>query len=353
LSFTTTVAGRTWHFSHALGRPTAEHNGETGGCLFPSGLALSPDGILFILNRGQGQPTFSDNPSDFYRRIGKTTVEEEHFGDFARYEFTWPSGIAVAGDGIVYAADEYDNVISYYDPDATIPFPDFNPDGERLGDWGESGSEPGQLDGPAGLAFDSADDLYVVDSRNDRVQKFTKDGTYLMGWGRPGSGEGEFNRPWGITISRAGDVYVADWGNNRIQKFTPEGKYLATFGSSSGYGGDLDHPADVAVDSEGDVYVADWGNRRIQIYEPTGDVITALYGDAREPSKAGAYVMGRDVKVMEQTTKTTSDHPGLANIGRFGLITSVVVDGKDRIIASDSWGRLQVYVKDPDYEPAL
>jgi sugar lactone lactonase YvrE len=345
---TTVVAGRTWQFSHSIGRPTAEHNGKTGGFMYPIGVAAVSGGILFVLSRGFGLPSFSDGVADIYRRIGKVRIDQEHIGDFARCEFTWPSGIAVAGDGRVFCADEHENDISFYDSDGVIAFPEYDPEGERLGDWGEQGTAPGQINGPAGLAFDADDNLYVVDSRNDRVQHFTKDGRYLSGWGESGSAEGQFKRPWGITVDGDGFVYVADWGNDRVQKFTADGEHILTFGSEIDDGGELDHPADVGVDSDGDVYVADWGNRRVQIYEANGDVITALYGDAKERSKAEEYLFNRNASTA-QVFNQNSDSGGFEVLGKFGRTSALAVDDEDRIIVADSRGRLQVYQKDHDY----
>ena len=79
----------------------------------------------------------------------------------------------------------------------------FDGDGEFLGKWGEQGGAPGQVDGPSGLAFDSRDNLYVVDHKNSRIQKFTTSGDYLSGWGEAGGGPGQFNMPWGLTVGPA------------------------------------------------------------------------------------------------------------------------------------------------------
>ena len=290
---TTTAAGRTWHFDRSLGRPTNEHNGKVGGYRYPVDLAIAPDGNIFVLSHGNqfggGQIGYRDNG-----RVGKTTFDEHHLGDFARREFTWPAGIAVDSEGWVYVSDEHENVIKKFDPEATHPFPTYEPGRggsryvrrDRRRAWDNS-------DGPTGVQFDANDNLYVVESRNNRVQKFTKDGKFLLAFGGPGTGEArEFNRPWGITIDRSGDVYVADWGNDRIQKFSPEGEYLMSFGEE--YGGELTRPANVAVDSGGDVYVTDFGNRRVQVYEPNGDILTSFYGDATTLSKAGEYIIRRD-----------------------------------------------------------
>ena len=182
---TTTAAGRTWHFDRSLGRPTNEHNGKVGGYRYPVDLAIAPDGNIFVLSRGNqhgmGQIGYRDNG-----RVGKTTFDEHHLGDFARQEFTWPAGIAVDSEGWVYVSDEHENVIRKFDPEAIHPFPTFDPDGEAVATFGESGSDPGQLDGPTGMQFDSDDNLYVLESGNNRVQKFTKDGDVPADIWRPG-----------------------------------------------------------------------------------------------------------------------------------------------------------------------
>ena len=182
---TTTAAGRTWHFDRSLGRPTNEHNGKVGGYRYPVDLAIAPNGNIFVLSRGnqfgQGQIAYRDNG-----RVGKTTFDEHHLGDFARREFTWPAGIAVDSEGWVYVSDEHENVIRKFDPEATHPFPTYDPDGEAIATFGVSGSEPGQLDGPTGIQFDDDDNFYVVESGNNRVQKFTKDGEFLLAFGGTG-----------------------------------------------------------------------------------------------------------------------------------------------------------------------
>ncbi len=327
---TTTVAGRTWSFSHAIGRGAAAGAGFAN----PYDMAFSPDGAIYVLNRGTervGQGvTLGEN-----KRIGLVTMDQEFIGDFAKKDFMWPVGIAVDKDGNVYCSDEYDNLIIIYDTD-----------GQRVGQWGEAGSEEGQLLGPSGLQFDSEDNLYVVDSQNDRVQKFTKDGKFLASFGSSGSGEAQLRRPWGITTDRNGDVYVADFGNDRVQKFSPDGDFLLSFGTASEQGGDLSHPSSVAVDSEGDVYVVDFGNNRVQIYSAEGDVITALYGDATEWSNWAREVVEANPDVVKAYRRIKDMTP----VGRFARPVSILVDDQDRVIIGETIrNRLQVYAKEKDY----
>ena len=280
---TTTVAGRTWSFSHAIGRGAAAGAGFAN----PYDMAFAPDGSIYVLNRGTervGQGVqLGEN-----KRIGLVTMEQEFIGDFAKKDFMWPVGLAVDGDGNVYCSDEYDNIVIIYDPD-----------GQRIGQWGEAGSGEGQFLSPTGIQFDADGNLVVVDSRNDRVQKFSADGEHLL-----------------------------------------------TVGGSTETGADLSHPSDVAVDSEGDVYVVDFGNNRVQIYDAEGDIITALYGDALEWSNWAREVVEANPDVVKAYRRLKDMSP----VGRFARPISILIDSEDRVIISETIrNRLQVYIKDKEY----
>ena len=326
-----------------MGRATGEHNGRTGGYIHPMDVAAPGNDLLYVISRGLGFK--GSRGVDAMCRIGKTTIDEDHIGDFARGQFTWPCGIDVSNDGDIYVSDEYVNTISWF-ADKVMIFPEFDLKKERLGTWGETGSKKGQLRGPSGIEFDAEDNLYVVDSLNNRIQKFTKRGGYISCWGESGSDHGQFNRPWGITIDKTGDVYVADWGNHRVQKFTADGHYIMSFGTSLGEAGKLDQPSGVAVDSDGDVYVADWGRRCVVIFEPTGEVITSLFGDATEFSKAGIYNINRDPESIKKLRGSEGTMEYLTKLGR---PLGIVVDDKDRVVIAETRGRIQVYCKDHAY----
>jgi len=95
--------------------------------------------------------------------------------------------------------------------------------------WGSQGSGDGQFSYPSGIATDAAGNVYVADSDNHRIQKFTGAGVYLTQWGSQGSGGGQFRGPTGVATDVAGDVYVADLQNHRIQKFSGAGAYLTQY----------------------------------------------------------------------------------------------------------------------------
>src|ERR1041384_61750 len=95
----------------------------------------------------------------------------------------------------------------------------------------------GQLAYPRGLAADSQGDLYISDSRNHRVQKFSgKDLKALEAFGAYAKVEGDLkklksvslgklNEPNGVALGSDDDVYVADTWNYRVQVFTSKGKF--------------------------------------------------------------------------------------------------------------------------------
>ena len=108
----------------------------------------------------------------------------------------------------------------------------------------------------------------------------------------------------------------------------------------------MDHPAGVAIDSDGDVYVTDWGNKRVQIYEQDGEIITALYGDVHDLSKAGEYILNRDPEFIK--TFNAVEHSMSSN-SRFFRPCGITMTKDDRAVITDISGRLLVYDKDNDY----
>ncbi len=50
-----------------------------------------------------------------------------------------------------------------------------------------------------------------------------------------------------------------------------------------------------------------------------------------------------------QSNEVNSDHPAVTEMGRFGRVTAIEVTSDDRVIATDSRARLQVYAKDKSF----
>jgi uncharacterized protein (TIGR03663 family) len=148
------------------------------------------------------------------------------------------------------------------------------------------GGSGGQYSGPRGVAVAPNGEIYVADTKNHRLQRFSPSGVLISSWGTfadvaegdaPG---GTFNEPWGIAIAPDGSVYVADTWNHRIQRFSSEGEFIEMFG----YFGQAEAPdafwgpRDVVVDPEGRVFITDTGNKRVVIFAESGEYISEFGG---------------------------------------------------------------------------
>ena len=107
----------------------------------------------------------------------------------------------------------------------------FASDGHRhISLWGTFGvTDPGQFNLPQQIAVDDERNIYVTDTGNSRIQKFTNGGEFLSSWGTYGVNDGEFQSPVGIAIYE-NNVYVVDDKRNDIQKFDLDGNIILKWG---------------------------------------------------------------------------------------------------------------------------
>jgi uncharacterized protein (TIGR03663 family) len=177
-----------------------------------------------------------------------------------------PRNMTVAPDGSLYLADTGNHRIIHT-----------TANGEVLETWGsfadsaaiEGGAPAGTFYEPWSIAIGRDGSVFVTDTWNHRVQKFSADGQYLMEWGTFGQGENAaaFWGPRDITIDDKGWVYITDTGNKRVVVFDENGEFITEFGGAGLLAGQFDEPVGVAVDTDGHVYVADTWNQRIQVFE--------------------------------------------------------------------------------------
>ena len=144
----------------------------------------------------------------------------------------------------------------------------FDSNGNYLARWGTSGTGNGQFYYAKGIAVDSNNHVYVLDGEGNRVQKFDSNGNYISQWGSEGSGDGQFLGVFGIAIYGS-TIYVADGGNNRIQIFDLSGNFISKWGSQGTGDGQFNFPSDVQVNGS-TVYVTDGMNDRVQKFSIAG-----------------------------------------------------------------------------------
>jgi len=228
--------------------------------------------------------TDGDNMSDYMEVNGWVVVF-----NYSGTEFAWK----VSSDPLMrdFDSDGLDDQAEYWlgtnplssdtdgDGEQDEGHPIMVPELAYLGQWGSQGTASGQFMYCRGMSVDAAGYLYVMDSGNNRVQKFGPDGSFVTKWGTMGTAAGQFYMPMGIAVSPSGYVYVADTANHRIQKFTSTGGYVTQWGGFSGDPvpgveppvGKFYMPYGLAVDNTNSyVYVADTVNERIQKFTSGG-----------------------------------------------------------------------------------
>ncbi|MCQ1537458.1 PKD domain-containing protein [Methanocalculus taiwanensis] len=174
-------------------------------------------------------------------------------------EFFNPRGIAFDDNGNIYISDTQNARIQK-----------FSPDGVFIAGCGSYGWEPGAFGEPHGITINDTGYLLVTDSGNNRIQIFSPSLEYVQSIGSYGHGVGEFDWPLGITTRPDGSILVADTNNHRIQIFSPSGSFLSSIGSEGTADGQFMYPNDVAIDGAGNIYVIDLGNNRVQVFFENG-----------------------------------------------------------------------------------
>jgi outer membrane protein assembly factor BamB len=235
--------------SPALGQGVLMTIGQqgSGGGEFrnPQGLALDEQGNIYVADTGNARIQILDPQGNFLLAIS----DERFMG---------PRYIAVDDAGRIYVTDLSESVHV------------FNPRGDPLQSFGQPGSLPSQFSAIADLDVDAAGELYIVDSGNGRVQKFSLLSGPLFTFGDEGEPRELLNRPEGIALDADGNVYVGDAGNNRIQKYAPGGTFLRTLAAEVG------EPRDMAIDEQGNIYVSNGDTGLIQVFDSQGHPLLEL-----------------------------------------------------------------------------
>ena len=133
---------------HILGHFGKRWGGKgPGDFRYPSQLAIAGD-ELFVLDRGNSRLQILDLNGHFRREISLPEV-------------SFDAGLALDHSKNIYISDGQFNVVNV-----------FTFEGQPLFKYGHAGAKPGEFDAPSGLWIDSANKLYVTDTKNRRIQLF-------------------------------------------------------------------------------------------------------------------------------------------------------------------------------------
>ncbi len=243
------------------------------GFISPTGVDWLSKNRLVIADRGNNKLQVCDDQADCYWIGGDGQGSGQFSGRNFAGTFDLPHGVEVNRQGRIAVADE-DNQLYQYCTDsgdclALGPTTNNNAGCQSgLGKWCE----------PHDAAFSSSGLMYVLDSGNNRIQVVqttlnTNDVQVLAPvrqLGKTGTAPGELNLPGGIAIDAQDRILIADTGNHRIQRCTedPPNLVCETFGSLGSTVGQFDTPTGIDVDGFGRIWIADTNNHRVQVCDP-------------------------------------------------------------------------------------
>lgn len=238
--------------------------GSGGGKLpKPINISVDADGSKYVTDTGRNQIVVFDKDDRYLRAYGAS-------GEFK------PGDTAVVGNRL-YVTDLKNQQVQVLDK-AT---------GKLLFKIGQAGSKEGEFVFPTNLAVGPDQHLYVTDTGNFRIEKFTLDGKFVRSFGAVGSGFGQFARPKGVALDREGRLYVVDAAFQNIQVLSPEGKLLMFFGSAGDDPESMNLPTQVVIDYDNLQYFQPYADPKFKLE------YVILVANQFGASKVNAYGYGR------------------------------------------------------------
>jgi trimeric autotransporter adhesin len=294
--------------STVAGNGTAGYSGDGGAAISaeiwePNGVALDTANNIYIAdtqNLRIRKVTVSTGIITTVAGIGKCCYSGDG-GPATSAEIGEATGVALDSANNIYFGDPETNrvrkvtastgIISTVTGNGTYGF---------SGDGGAATSA--ELEFPGEVAFDSAGNVYIPDANNYRVRKVTVStgiistvaGNGMYGYSGDGGAaiSAELYEPMGVAFDSAANIYIGDTSNNRIRKVTATTGVISTVAGNGtrGYSGDggaatsaeLGQPRGLAVDSAGNIYIADVDNSRIRKITASTGTISTVAGNGTE-----------------------------------------------------------------------
>jgi uncharacterized protein (TIGR03437 family) len=232
-----------------------------------------------------------------------------------------PNGLAMDSAGNAYIADIVSSRILKVNTAGTISVFAGNGAITFVGDGGPATSA--SFFNPSAVAADSAGNVYIADTTNNRVRKVNTSGIIstvagngsptFTGDGGPATSAALFS-PLAVAVDSTGNLFIADSGNSRIRKVNPAGIISTVAGSFlpgfSGDGGAATSasfllPGGIGVDTAGNLFIADIGNNRIRKVNTAGIISTVAGNGTKGFSGDGGPATGASLNLF-------SAHAGLA-----------------------------------------
>jgi len=204
------------------------------------------------------------------------------------------------------------------------------------------------LSAPVGIAIDGSGNLYVTDVGNDRVVEITPAGAGSV----IGTGSVTLSGPRGVALDQSGDIFIADTNNNRIVEVTSGGAAAVLSITVSSGSAALNSPNGLAVDATGKLYIADSSNNRIVTVAQgaTTGVVASILGGVNLSHPAAVTVDRMGNVVIADNGNSRIAEIDTSSNGTVLYTGSSTLDGPLGV-ALDVFGT--VYIADTSHNRAL
>ena len=137
--------------------------------------------------------------------------------------------------------------------------------------------------------------IWLSDAANHRVILLNGRGEFelVLGEGAASAGDEGFDTPTGLAVDGQGNLYVSDTGNKVVKKYSPLGVLLQVIGKEW-----LDTPQGVTVNAAGRIFVSDTAARQVSVFAPNGSYL----GSVSDPSLQEPHIVridGNDLYVLD------------------------------------------------------
>ena len=250
----------------ANGRKIRSFGRSLARSIVPRGVAVTQDGNIVVADFACVSMLTSEGA--FLSEAGGLSFKE--FGEFLskglRPLSISPWDVAVHSNGNIFATNGGDcNRVTGDPRDVVILNADFSyshcivSKGEEfclITDANGTIYQPNrEFDKPRGITIDAYGMVYIADSNNHRVQKYSSEGELLTIISSKGEGGGRLNEPYGLCVDGNGILYVTENGSNTVSMFTSNGRFLGYIGD--GDGSSFNHPQYIISDKTGRLYISD------------------------------------------------------------------------------------------------
>ncbi len=265
----------------------------------PEDVTVAPDGRLFIMDWNNHRVRAVDGEGHIRTVIGDGQLGDAQDGPLLGVSFNHPTHLLFDAQGDIILSAWHNSKVKRINL-GTGEIANIAGSGKRAFSGDNGPAALCDFDLPVATALAPDGSLYVADQANQRVRQIGKDGMIrtVVGSGTSGyGGDGEpalnakLSQPTGqsaspsmkIATDTAGNLYIADSGNQRVRKVDTAGIITTAAGTgTAGFAGEggpaveaqLSRPTDLALGPDGSLFIADTDNSCIRKRDPSGTLTT-------------------------------------------------------------------------------